>query len=85
MIESKELDEVDPEELAREMMILEFTEKIREVMKKEKVSRSKLAAMIGKTCSEVTRTLQGRDSKVSTYARIFYALGYKVEIEVEKI
>lgn len=73
------------EELEKEIIISALTKKMSEIMKKEKVSRSKLATLIERRCSDITRILSGRDFRISTASKIFCALGYRIKIEVKKI
>ena len=71
--------------LAREELILEFTEKVCELLEQNTITRQELANRIGKTEGQVSQMLGGRNLTINSVADMFHVLGYKVKIKVLKV
>jgi transcriptional regulator with XRE-family HTH domain len=66
---------------AQEDLILEVTEKICELLEKEKISRKELADRLGKSKGFISQLLNGgRNLTLRTVADILHVLGYKVAL-----
>ena len=71
--------------MAEESLILEITEKIIELMQKEKISKANLAKRLKKSKGYITQLLDGsRNFTIKTIADIFHVLGYSLKIEEDK-
>ena len=70
---------------AQEDLIMEVTEKLCELLEKEKVSRKELADRLGKSKGFVSQLLNGgRNLTLRTVADILHVLGYKVTLTPHK-
>ena len=66
---------------AQEDLILEVTEKLCELLEKEKISRKELADRLGKSKGFVSQLLNGgRNLTLRTVADILHVLGYKLSL-----
>jgi len=71
--------------MAEESLILEVTEKIIELMQKEKITKANLAKRLRKSKGYITQLLDGsRNFTIKTIADIFHVLGYSLKIEEDK-
>jgi len=71
--------------MAEESLILEITEKIIELMQKEKITKANLAKRLKKSKGYITQLLDGsRNFTIKTIADIFHVLGYSLKIEEDK-
>lgn len=69
--------------LQQEVTILEVTETICALMDEQKVSRTELAARLGKSKAFVTQLLQGRaNMTLRTISDVLHALGHGLKVEV---
>ena len=81
MIQDKEFERL----MAQEDLILEVTESFDDILKTEKVKKSTLAEMMGKTKGFVSQLLNGgRNLTLRTMSDMAFHLGYKVEFNVHK-
>ena len=72
--------------MAQGDLIMEVTEKLCELLEKEKVSRKELADRLGKSKGFVSQLLNGgRNLTLRTVADILHVLGYKVSLNPQKI
>jgi transcriptional regulator with XRE-family HTH domain len=72
--------------LAEEELILEVTEVLCGLLEQERISRKKLADLLGKTKGFVSQLLGGgRNLTLRTVADILHVLGYKVSLTPQKL
>lgn len=72
--------------VAQEDLIMEVTERLCELLEKEKVSRKELADRLGKSKGFVSQLLNGgRNLTLRTVADILHVLGYKVSLTPQKL
>jgi DNA-binding Xre family transcriptional regulator len=71
--------------VAQEDLIMEVTERLCELLEKEKVSKKELADRLGKSKGFVSQLLNGgRNLTLRTLADILHALGYKLALSPYK-
>lgn len=69
-----------------EMAVLEFNERLCEIMEAQGVSRAELARRMGKSRAWVTRLLNGsHNMTVATMAEVLLALGYRLVLGAESL
>lgn len=67
--------------LAEEELIVEASERISEILKLEKVSKSELARRLGVNRASISKMLSGsQNMTLRSYAAMAYALGWKATI-----
>jgi transcriptional regulator with XRE-family HTH domain len=72
--------------MAQGDLIMEVTETLCELLKKEKITRKELADRLGKTKGFISQLLGGgRNLTLRTVADILHVLGYKVSLIPHKI
>jgi transcriptional regulator with XRE-family HTH domain len=73
--------ECNPVEFRQEELILETTELIAKVMTENNISKSELAAKLGKSKPHVSQCLSGEQNlTLRTLADIFGVLGYRMQV-----
>jgi len=72
--------------MAEEIIILEITEKIIELMQKEDITKAELAKRLGESKGFITQLLNGTGNlTIKRIINIFYALGYSFKIEARRL
>lgn len=67
-----------------EKVILDFTERICEIMENQGTSRSELAARLGRSRAWVTKLLRGdHNMTIATMVSVMVALGYQMRLEMQ--
>lgn len=75
----------DPAGFEHEFFILDFTEKVCEIMEQKGITPKDLAQKMHVKVSDVNSWLDGDNILLTTISEIFYHLGYRAKIEVEEI
>ena len=81
LIEKLNKDSEEMRLFQQEMLILEVTELISELMEDKKIKKSELAERLGKTKGYITQLLDGRaNMTLRTVSEVFYALNSSVNV-----
>ncbi len=71
-------------EYQTEKQLLDFTERVCEIMRQQDVSRTELATRLGRSKAWVTKLLRGNENMtVSTMVSVLLALGYHLRLEAQ--
>lgn len=71
-------------EYQTEKQLLDFTERVCEIMRQQEVSRTELATRLGRSKAWVTKLLRGNENMtVSTMVSVLLALGHHLKLEAQ--